>query len=429
VNAIPDSTLFAALFVLLLVSAFFSISETSMMALNRYRLRHLVASGHRGATLASALLASTDRFLGVVLLGNNVTNAASALLVGVIAERYLGENQWSLFVATTVAAFVILVFSEITPKVVGAAYPERIALPASYVLTPLLKLLRPVVWFVNLFVQALLRLLWIRPRPNAGEVRLSPEELRTLVLEASRYIPPKHQSILLNLFELESITVDDVMIPRAQMEAVDINADPELLHRQIATAYHRQLAVYDASPDNVVGVIRTRNVFNIAQDDRIDARELRSIMREPYFIPSGTPLFTQLQQFQESGDRLGFVVDEYGELQGLVTVEDILEEIAGEFTTQSPLRQGAFAAQADGSYLVEGGTLLRELNRKLGCRFPLDGPKTLNGLILEHLQDIPAPDVSLRIGEHTLEIVQTQGRAVKMVRLLPPAQSSPAAGE
>lgn len=421
-DAIPLSTLFVALFILLIVSAFFSISETSMMAFNRYRLKHLVQSGHRGAMLVSELLSKTDKFLGVVLLGNNVINAASALLVGEIARRYLGDSRYALLAATGAAAFVILVFSEITPKVVGAAYPERIALPASYVLTPLLKITQPVVWFVNLFVQALLRLLWLRPSAASDRHKLSVEELRTLVLETG-YIPKKHQSILLNLFDLEAITVDDVMVPRSQIEAIDLDAPLEEITQQIATSYHRRLLVYQGQLDEVVGTLRVRNTLNLMQQGEFTKDSLREVMRDPYFVPSNTPLFSQLQNFQEQQDRISLVVDEYGELMGLVTLEDILEEIIGEFTTQSPLQTRGFFKQADGSYLVEGSTLLRELNRKLGFNFPLDGPKTLNGLIIEHLQNIPEPNTSVKIAEHPLEIVQTQDRVVKVVRVFPPASS------
>ena len=423
-DAIPISTLFAALFIFLIVSAFFSISETSMMALNRFRLKHLTQTGHRGARLASDLLANTDKFLGVVLLGNNVINAASALLVGEIARRYLGDSQFALLIATGAAAFAILVFSEVTPKVIGAAYPERIALPSSYVLTPLLKATRPAVWFVNLFVQGLLRLMWLRP--GSGEHKLSVEELRMLVLEAG-YIPHKHQSILINLFDLEAITVDDVMVPRSQIEAIDLEAPLEELTHQISTAYHRRLLVYKGQLDEVIGTLRVRNVLNLMQQGELTKDGLREIIHELNFVPSGTPLFSQLQNFQEHQDRVSLVVDEYGELMGLVTLEDILEEIVGEFTTQSPLQTRGFFRQDDGSYLVEGSTLLRELNRKLGFQFPLDGPKTLNGLILEHLQDIPEPNTSVKIAGHPLEIVQTQDRVVKAVRVFPPATGEPAA--
>jgi Mg2+/Co2+ transporter CorB len=419
VEAIPISTLAAVLVVLLAISAFFSISETSMMSLNRYRLRHLMQSGHNGARLASHLLDATDRFLGMVLFGNNLINAAVALLVGEIAMRFLGHNQTSLAVATGVATFAILVFSEITPKVIGAAYSERIAFPAAYVLTPLLRLSQPVVWFVNLFVRALLALLRLKPRPAQGEHKLTVEELRTLVLETS-YLPQKHQTILLNLFDLESITVEDVMVPRNHIEAIDLDAPIEQVRHQIATAHHRRVLVYRGNLDEVVGTLRVRDVLNRVENEELTRERLREIIREPHFVPAGTQLLSQMQNFQEQKDRVSLVVDEYGELLGLVTLEDILEEIIGEFTTQSPLATGGYTPQPDGSYLVEGATLLRELNRKLGFRFPLDGPKTLSGLILEHLQAIPEPSTSMKIAGHALEIVQIQGRVVKAVRVFPP---------
>lgn len=416
---IPLSTLFAALLVLLVVSAFFSISETSMMALNRYRLRHLTQQGNRGARLTTELLRQMDRFLGVVLLGNNVINAASALLVGEIARRYIGDSEYAIVIATGAAAFAILVFSEITPKVVGAAYPERIALPASFVLMPLLKITRPIVWFVNLFVQGMLRMMRLRATGSGEEHRLSVEELRTLVLETG-YIPQKHKSILVNLFDLEAITVDDVMVPRSHIEAVDIEAPVEEVMQQISTAYHRRLLVYQDQLDNVIGTLRVRSVLNLAQQGELTKEALREILRQPYFVPSGTPLFSQLQNFQEHQDRVCLVVDEYGELMGLATLEDILEEIIGEFTTHSPLRGRGFHPQEDGTFLVEGGAMLRELNRKLGYEFPLEGPKTLNGLIVEHLQDIPEPNTSVKIAGYPMEIVHTQDRVVKAVKLRPP---------
>ena len=422
-ESIPLSAQYTALGILLLISAVFSIAETSMMALNRYRLKALVRLGNRGAIITTELLARTDRLLGVILLGNNLINAAAAVLVSVITVRLFGDNEIALAVGTVVVTFLILVFSEITPKVIGATYAEQIALPLAFVLKPLLKALYPVVWFVNLFVQSLLWLFRMTPA-RATDNKMTPDELRTLVLEAGNYIPKKHQSILLNLFDLESITVNDVMTPRNQIEAIDIDAPPELLRQQIATAYHRRLPLYQGQPDNIIGIILLRKVLAIGPDDEINAAFLREIMREPYFIPSGTPLFTQLQQFQEHQDRLGFVVDEYGELVGLLTLEDIVEELIGEFSTHSPLQPAHFHRQEDGSYVVEGGSLLRELNRKLGYHFPLDGPKTLNGLILEHFRDIPEPGTSARITGHRMDIMQTHDRVVKAVRLAAPAEAA-----
>jgi Mg2+/Co2+ transporter CorB len=422
-DEISLQSLLVAFVVLLFVSAFFSISETSMMALNRYRLKHLARTGSRGARLTAQLLAQTDKLLGVVLLGNNLINTAAASLATVIVFRLLGESELGLAIATGAAAFFIVVFCEITPKVIGASYPERIAFPAAYVLAPLLRLVYPLVWFVNLFVKGLLTLLRFKP-PAAGQANvLSLEELRTLVLEGGHFLPPKHQKMLLNLFDLQSINVDDLMTPRSQIEVVDIDAPPEELKRQISTSNHTRMPVYRGSLDNIIGVLHVRKVLNLGGDD-IRSETLLQVMRPPYYIPVGTPLLAQLQNFQEEEERLGLVVDEYGELMGLITLEDILEEIIGEFTTHSPLQAGGITRQQDGSVLAEGVTPLRELNRKLGTHFLLDGPKTLNGLILEHLEDIPEPGTMVKIAGVPIEIVQTQDRAVRSARIYPPERSS-----
>ena len=418
---IPLSVLLAVLALILVVSGFFSIAETSMMALNRYRLKYLVKRGNRGAKLTAQLLDKTDKLLGVILLGSNLLNAASATLVTVITVRLLGESEFALTIGTLSVTFAILVFSEITPKVMGAAYPERIAIPSSYILAPLLKLFYPVVWFVNLFVKLLLWLL--RLKPITADTRLNMEELRTLVLEAGHYIPPKHQSIFLNLFELENISVDDIMIPRNQIEAIDLDAPEEMIREQLATSHHTRLPVYRGRLDNIIGVIHIRHVLHQVRGNEINTEMLQEIVREPYFIPAGTSLFSQLQHFQENRHHIGLVVDEYGELLGLVSLEDILEEIVGEFTPH-PAAHGGIYPQDDGSWLVDGSCSLRDLNRKLKLNLPLDGPKTLNGLILEYFEDIPEAGTSFKIAGHTLEIIQTHGRVVKVVRIFPTLPSS-----
>lgn len=416
---IPISALLVALVVLLAISAFFSTSETSMMALNRYRLKHLTKQGHRGARLTSQLLAHTDKLLGVVLLGNNLANAAAAALVTVISFRLFEQSELVLSIATLLVTFAILVFSEVTPKILGAAYPERIALPASYVLTPLLKLFQPAVWFINLFVRALLWLMRLRPGAVENENVLGVEELRTLVTESAKFMPQKHRSILLNLFELEHITVNDTMTPRNQIEAIDIEASMDTILEQLATSHHTRLPVYQGHLDDIIGIIHVRHVLHYARGNALSPDKLREIMLEAYFIPAGTPLFTQLQHFQESQRRIGLVVDEYGELMGLVTLEEILEEIVGEFTTQAPSQLSTYRKQDDGSWLVEGSSLVRDLNRKLGFKLPVDGPKTLNGLILEYLEDMPEAGTSLKIADHPLEIIQVQERLVKVVCIFP----------
>ena len=417
--------MFGALAVLLVCSALFSISETAMMALNRYRLRHLAQTGHRGARLTARLLSKTDKLLGVILLGNNLVNMAAAALVTVITIRLYGDGELALSVATLTLTVVVLIFCEITPKVIAATHPEPIAFGASYVLTPLLKIVYPIVWTLNIVVRGLLWTLRIR-QGSGGPPRMAMEELRTLVLEAGNYIPQKHQTILVNLFELEDIRVDDVMVPRNQIEAVDLDAPLERTKDQVSTSYHTRLLVFRSELDNIVGILHARRVLNLFNDPGTTAEDLAQACQSPYFVPSGTPLLTQLHQFQENQQRLGLVVDEYGELQGLVTVEDILEEIVGEFTTHSPAAAGGFTPMEDGSYLVEGATTLRELNRKLGFALPLDGPRTLNGLILEHFQDIPEAGTSVKIADQPMEIVQTQDRAVRMVKVFPRLTKPPA---
>ena len=417
-----------ALAVLLVFSAFFSIAETSMMALNRYRLRAMVRLGNRAALRVNELLARTDRLLGVILVGNNLVNSAASVLSGVIAIGLLGRNEFALAVATGAITFLIVVFSEITPKVLGATFPEKIALPLAYVLGPLLRLLYPVVWFVNLFPSAILRLLGIRPGAAGEPQRLTPEELRSLVLEHSHFIPKKHASILVNLFDLESISVEDVMTPRAQLEAIDLDAPAEDLAQQIATSYHTRLLAYRGELGNVVGVLHIRRALSLLREGELDKAALEALLAEPYFVPTDTPALAQLQYFQENRQRLALVVDEYGELQGLVTLEDIIEEMIGEFTTAAPAKSSAFAWDDAGSALVEGASSLRGLNRKLGLALPIDGPKTLNGLILEHLQDIPEAGVSVKIGGIPMEVVQTQDRVVKTVRLFRP-QPAPMTAE
>ncbi|SFE69947.1 HlyC/CorC family transporter [Nitrosomonas sp. Nm166] len=415
----PLHIMLIALVFLLILSGFFSLSETSMMAINRYRLRHLAKQGHRSARLTVKLLDHTDRLLGVILLGNNLLNTASAMLVAVIIAKLFAHDDFALFIGTIAVTFAILVFSEITPKVVAAAYPERIALTASYVLTPLLIICYPVVWFINLFVRGLLILFRLQPKKGELEQKISTEELKTLVLEGGHFIQHKHQSMLLNLFDLETITVDDVIVPRSQIEAIDMDADDEMIHAQLLTCHHTRLPIYRERVDNIVGIVHVRKVLNQMQNGKITAEALEAVMREPYFIPSGTPLFSQLQLFQENQQRVGLVVDEYGEWMGLVTLEDIIEEIIGEFTTHAPTQTSTFLKQEDGSVIVEGSTLLRELNRKLDFQFPLDGPKTLNGLILEHFQDIPEAGIGLNIAGYPMEIIQTKNRVVKTVRIFP----------
>ena len=420
-DEIPLSAQFSALAVLLVCSAFFSMSETAMMASNRHRLRHLAGQGDRGAKLALDLLGRTDKMLGVILLGNNLINAAAATLVSVITIELFGEEKWALSIGTLLVTFAILVFSEITPKILGAAHADRLARVLAFVLWPLLRFAYPVVWFVNLFVEAVLQLLRLKPTGGDENTRLSIEELRSVVLESGHFIPQQHRSILLNLFELEQLTVADIMTPRGKIEAIDIAAPIESIKAQLATSFHTRVAVFEDDPANIVGIMHQRRLLAEAFAGEIDHSTLRERMSEPYFIPAATPIYAQLQFFRENRQRMGLVVDEYGEIEGLVTLEDIIEELVGKFTTRQSDVAGSLSWNDDGVVLVDGATTLRELNRLLDLEFPLNGPRTLNGLIIEHLQDIPEVGVGLRVGGVAMEIVQTQDRKIKMVRLHRPA--------
>ena len=420
---IPISWQLGGLALLLLISAFFSVAETSLMSLNRYRLRHLVKEGNRGARLASALLAKTDKLLGVILLCNNFANAASATLVTIITVELFGEGEWVLMFGTLAVTFAILVFSEISPKVIAAAYPERLGIFCSYVLYPLLKVLYPAVWFVNLFVGALLRLLRVRVDFEQTTQSLTMDELRSIVTDAGHFMPKKHRTILLNLFELEKITVDDVMTAHTMVESINFDLPIEDILQHISNSLHTRLPVRQGEHEEIIGILHVRKVISQLREHlhghELDKDALLEVISEPYFIPSATPLFTQIQQFQENQERVALVVDEYGEFKGMVTLEDILEEVIGDFTTQSPSRSGSYRQEEDGGWFVDGSSTLRELNRKLNLSLPLDGPRTLNGLILEHFEDIPEPNTSFKIGTHRLEIIQTQDRIVKSVKIFP----------
>lgn len=388
------------------------------MTLNRYRLRHLANDGHHGARLAQALLKKTDHLLGAILLGNTFAAVAIATISDDISLQLLGEGNTGLIIGTITVTFVILIFGEITPKVVAAAHAEKIAFAYSYVLYPLTKILYPAIWFTNLFVMGLLKIFRIKVNFSEVTQAISTEELRSIVTESGHYIPKKNRAILLNLFDLENAIVDDVMTAHTHIEDIDLDTPFDELTLQISSSNHTRLLVKQGANEEIVGVIHIRKVINLLRNGELTIEGLKDIIDDPYFIPSGTPLYTQIQQFQEKHERLALVVDEYGELKGLVTLEDILEEIIGDFTTQSPLRANTYHQEEDGSWLVDGSSNLRDLNKKLNLELPLDGPRTLNGLILEHFEDIPEAGTSIKIANCALEIVQTQDKIVKSVRLL-----------
>jgi Mg2+/Co2+ transporter CorB len=415
-DSIPLWVHIVALVGLLMISAFFSISETSMMALNRYRLKNLVKKGKRGAKLASDLLGQTDKLLGTILLGNNVVNTLVTALVTALAIRNFGNNDTVIAIATAIVALAIIVFCEITPKVIGATFPEKVALPSSYVLSFLMKLSAPAVWFVNLLVAGLLKL--FRIDMSAGQSsQLSSEELRTVVLESTQLTPSKHGSILLNLYDLEHITVDDLMTPRNRVEALNVATSEEGIRQQLATCYHNKLPVFEGELNSTLGILHVRRTLTLMQAESFNRLAFMELLQPPYFVPSGTPAFTQLQYFQENKQRLALVVDEYGEVTGLVTLEDIIEELIGKFTTSAPGGKSASGWNEANEALVEGFATLRELNRRFETNFPLDGPKTINGWLLEQLQDLPDAAVSIKRGNLVMEIVQIEDRTIRSVRL------------
>lgn len=406
---------------LILCSAFFAMAETALMAANRYRLRHLAKRGSRRAATTLWLLDRTDKLLSLVLIANTLINAMATALVTAIAITTFGRDDNVISISTGVVAFLLIVFAEISPKVIGATYPEKIALPTSVVLKPLMALAKPIIWFVNLFVSLVLKLFRIKDGDQAHEARLSPEELRSVVLEGGHFMPQKHKSILLNLFDLETITVEDIMTPRSQIEALNLSMPVEEIKRELTTCYHNKLAVYEGEINQIVGILHVRKAVALLNEvEELTAEHFRALLTTPYFIPQDTGLLTQLQYFQENRERLGIIVDEYGEVQGLVTLDDIIEEMIGEFTTSMPgaARADSFSWNAQGECLLEGATALRDINKRLGLNFSLDGPKTLNGMMLELLQEIPEAPISVKIDGCIIEVVQVQNQSIKVVKLI-----------
>lgn len=416
-DELPLSLLFTLLGALLLLSAFFSGSETALMAINRYRLRHAARQGHRGAVLASRLLERPDRLIGLILLGNNLVNVLASMLTTLIALR-LSPDDTALAVAAGLLTLVLLIFSEVAPKTLAALHPERLAYPAAYVYTGLLKVGWPVVFLVNLLANTLLRLIGVKP-DQGGSWGLTREELLTVVKEAGGLLPGRHRSMLVNVLQLEHATVEDVMVPRNEIAGLDLAEPIEQIRRTLRNAPHTRLPVWREDIDHIVGILHLRRLLNRLVDDSLDHKAIEAAMSEPYFVPEGTPLTTQLLNFQTRRERMALVVDEYGDLLGLVTLEDILEEIVGEFTTGGQSITPDIHPLPDGSYLVDGGVHLRELKRVLDWKLPPVEPKTLNGLILEYLEAIPEPGTGLILYGMPMEIVKIQGPAVKTVRIHP----------
>jgi len=393
-----------------------------MMAINKYRLRHLVKEKHRSATMVSKLLEKPDRLIGVILFGNNVVNFLAAAIATVIGFRLFGD--YGVAASPFIIAIIFIIFAETAPKTYAAIRPEKIAFPSAYILTPLLKLFYPIVFVINKISNTLLVPFGINTK-NKEESPLSQDELRMIVHEAGAAISSNHQDMLLGILELEKVSVDDIMVPKNELVGIDLNDSVADILEQLTHCQHTRLIVYRENIDNIVGMLHLRHVLRILgreKDFTID--ELEKLTIEPYYLPEGTPLHTQMLNFQKQKRRIGLVVDEYGVLQGMVTLDDILEEIIGEFTTDLQTFNKDIQPQEDGSFFVDGGTTIRDINKQLDWELPTEGPKTINGVILEHLEDIPEAGTSLRINGYTFEITQVVDNAVKKVKIFPSTDST-----
>jgi Mg2+/Co2+ transporter CorB len=400
---------------LLMLSAFFSGSETALMSLNRYQLRHKASEGHRGASLAERLLRRPDRLIGLILLGNNLVNFSMASLVGILTYKIGGEPAAAF--GTIALTLVVLIFSETAPKTLAALHPERVAFPAAMIYYPLLKITYPFVWLTNLCANGVLWLLGVRSGDTELQ-SLTREELRTVVFEAGARISSRYRKMLISILDLEKVSVDDVMVPHNEIVGIDLDDEDDNIGRTIAESQHSRLPVYRDTIDHVIGILHMRKLANLART-KLDKATLQGLLDEPYFVPEGTPLSTQLVQFQRRRERVALVVDEYGDIQGIVTLEDILEEIVGEFTTDPADEEVDVVKESRDTFLVDAAANIRELNRAQDWELPSDGPKTLNGLIVELLETIPPPGTSLEISGYPIDIVETDENRVRTVRVGP----------
>ena len=412
-NDAPLGILFSVLVALIVLSGFFSSSETGMMSLNRYRLKHLQKNNHRGATRAGKLLDRPDRLIGLILIGNNLVNFLAASIAAVVAIRLWGDA--GPLISAVALTLIVLIFAEITPKTIAALYPERIAFPASFVLTPLMKVFYPVVAMINGITNALVKMFGIDPTER-DEDNVSPDELRTIVTEAGQFIPARHRGMLLNILDLEQVTVDDIMVPRNDVYGIDLDDSDEEILRAIQSSAHTRLPVWRENINDIVGVLHMRNMSRVIDKNGLDRTSLEEEMEAPYFVPESTPLHTQLMNFQQKKQRLGVVVDEYGEVMGLAALEDILEEIVGEFTSNLTETADSIYPQRDGSFIIDGTANIRDINKSLEWELPTDGPKTLSGLVLEYLEGFPDANAGVAIEGYHLEILQLEGNVVQVVK-------------
>jgi len=406
--------LFGILVFLILMSAYFSSSETAMMALNRYRLRHLIKEGHHGAARAGKLLDKPDRLIGIILIGNNFVNILATSIATIIAIKVWGEG--GIFLMSCILTLVILVFAEVTPKTIAALHPEKIAYPSSILLGFLLKLIYPLVWMVNTVSNSLVKLFGFDADDSSSHM-LTQDELRTVLDESGALIPAKRHGMLMNILDLEKATVEDIMVPRNEVIGIDLEDDIEVIIDTISKSSHTLLPVFKRDLNEVIGFLHMRNISRLISVEEINKAEVMQLTDEAYFVPETTPLHTQLFKFQNNKRRMAMVVDEYGDVQGIVTVEDILEEIVGNFTTNLSEETEDIHPQEDGTYLIDGTATVREINKALIWNLPTDGPKTLNGLITELLEIIPEKNVCVRLPEHCIEILNVQDNAIKTVRM------------
>lgn len=415
---ISTSTLFIILGVLILISAYFSSSETGLMAINKYRLKHLEKEGHKGAKRVSKLMSRPDQTIGLILIGNNLVNIAAASLATIIATRFYGDITGPL-IATIVLTLVVLIFAEVTPKTMAALYPERIAYPSSILLQILLKILYPFVVTLNFITNGLLILMKVSPEQREQH-SLSNEELRTVVNESGGLLHDTHQDMLVNLLDLEKINAEDIMVPRNEIYALDINDDWKDILKGLTNAQHTRLLLYRDNIDDAVGFVHVRDALRLLAKEDFSKTTLLRAVREIYFTPEGTSLFVLLQKLQQNKERVGLVVDEYGDIQGLFTLEDILEEIVGDFTTGvNSNNNEEIEAESDGSYVIEGGASIRDVNKDMEWELPTDGPKTVNGLILEFMEDIPEAGISIQIAGYPIEIIEVKDNKVSMAKIHP----------
>ncbi|MBJ7552292.1 HlyC/CorC family transporter [Marinomonas ostreistagni] len=413
-NEVPLSILGGILFFLIILSAFFSSSETGMLSINKYRLKHLVKSGHRSAKKASKLLERPDRLIGVILIGNNFVNILASAIATIIAVRIWGDA--GVAIATAALTLIVLIFAEVTPKTMATIHPEKIAFPASWVLTVLLKALYPLVVIVNTMSNGLMRLVGVK-HVHGNHDKLGSEELRTVVNEASGLIPAAHQEMLLSILDLEKVSVEDIMVPRNEVIGIDIEDSIEEIIQQICDSRHTRMPVYNGEINKVIGILHARHAAQFLREENPSKAALLKATLEPYFIPESTSINTVLLNFQKDHQQMGIVVDEYGDVQGIAALEDILEEIVGEFTPPQEDEEEEITLLDDGSFRIEGSTHIRDINKALSWHLPTDGPKTLNGLIIETLEFIPEHPISLWVDNYMIEIQEIEDKVVKFARL------------